>query len=86
MERESTSVIIKPMPNKTTRCYLAYTGHNGHHRKDLQRIITAENVQKIKSVLSLGGNVNGKARKTARRFLETLNTGVSYDPAIPFLT
>ena len=37
------------------------TGSSGHHRKDLQRIITAENVQRIKFSHSLGGNVNGEA-------------------------
>ena len=36
------------------------TGHSGHHQKDLQRIITAENIERIKSFHSHGGNVNGK--------------------------
>ena len=38
-----------------------HTGHNGHHGKDLQRIITAENVQPIRSSHGLVGNVNGEA-------------------------
>ena len=38
-----------------------HTGHNGHHRKALQRINTAENVQKRESSYNLGGNVTGEA-------------------------
>ena len=37
-----------------------HTGHSGHHWKDLQRINTAEDVQKRESSYSLGGSVNGE--------------------------
>ena len=52
-------------------------------KKAVQRINTAEDVQKRESSYSLSGNVNCEATvEKAWRFLETLNTEVSYDPAI----
>ena len=43
---------------------LPHTCHCGKISKEnLQRRITAENVQKIKSSRSLGGNVNGEVTK-----------------------
>ena len=60
------------------------TGHSGHHQKALKRINTAEDVQKRESSYNLGGNINCEATmEKPWRFLETLNTEVSYDPAIP---
>ena len=53
-------------------------------KKAVQRINTAEDVQKRESSYNLSGNVNCEATvEKAWRFLETLNTEVSYDPAIP---
>jgi len=59
MERYSTSIIIKSMPIKTSIRYCL--SHGGHHRKDLQRTNTVENVQKKESSYNPGGNVNGEA-------------------------
>jgi len=47
------------MPIKTSIRYCL--SHGGHHRKDLQRTNTVENVQKKESSYNPGGNVNGEA-------------------------
>ena len=59
MERYSTSIIIKA--NQSYNKVSPHTGHSDHHQKDLQRINTAEDVQKMESSSNLGGNANGEA-------------------------
>jgi len=65
MERNSTSIMIKSMPIKTTIRYhftlitKAIIERSTKNKDKMKR--SAKNVQKMKSSYNLGGNVNGEA-------------------------